>query len=307
MHAYLPVGNNYAGNIIISSAGLPDNLIATPNINVVPRPLNVTGLSASNKIYDGSRTATITGTPVLVGLIGSEVVTLSGTPIGHFYDSVPATNGVLVTGLSIAGPDAANYTLRELWLVASISPNAPSDLTAVVRPYPNVELNWSDIVGEEKYQIFRKTATDTGYTQISEVAANTTTYTDTGLTSGVTYFYVIRGFVMLDESDDTLFSANSNEASVLVTMPSSLQTVLGNNFSIYPNPSADRVFFTLPNISGEVAIHITDLQGKLISTQVQNVQLNEVALISLQHLITGNYYIQFVTPQGVIVKTIIKE
>jgi hypothetical protein len=89
---------------------------------ITPAGLTVTGLSASNKAYDGTMTATITGTPGLVGLITGDVVNLDGTASGTFANkNVGTAKPVTITGLSISGTDAGNYNLTPPTLSADIT------------------------------------------------------------------------------------------------------------------------------------------------------------------------------------------
>ncbi|MCS6902641.1 MAG: YDG domain-containing protein, partial [Polyangiaceae bacterium] len=80
--------------------------------SITPASLNVTGLTANNKVYDCSTAATLSGSATLTGVVAGDDVTLSGTPSGAFADkNVGSNKSVAVTGLSISGADAGNYTL----------------------------------------------------------------------------------------------------------------------------------------------------------------------------------------------------
>src|SRR5262249_15108967 len=93
------------------------------NANISTDTLTISGLSASNKIYDGTTAATLTGTPALVGITANDQVSLSGTAIGTFVSrTVGSIKLVKVTGLILAGADAANYTLLQPSLRANITP-----------------------------------------------------------------------------------------------------------------------------------------------------------------------------------------
>jgi hypothetical protein len=48
------------------------------------KELTVSGLSASPKEYDGTTLASVSGTPVLVGVVGADAVSLSGSGVGSF-------------------------------------------------------------------------------------------------------------------------------------------------------------------------------------------------------------------------------
>ena len=98
----------------------PTNLAA----NITPATLAVSGLSASNKVYNAATDATLTGAPVTTPL-GNDVVTLTGTVTGAFLDkNVGNGKSVLVAGLAIntALGDGANYVLpTDMGLTANIS------------------------------------------------------------------------------------------------------------------------------------------------------------------------------------------
>ncbi len=85
--------------------------------------LAITGLSAADKVYDGTAAATLLGTAT-VAPIGSDVVTVGGTGAGSFADkNAGAGKPVTVSGYTLAGADAANYTVAQpLGLSATISP-----------------------------------------------------------------------------------------------------------------------------------------------------------------------------------------
>ncbi|MFI5137487.1 MAG: YDG domain-containing protein [Sphingobacteriales bacterium] len=100
--------------------------ISTGTLVVAAKALTITGAAASNKVYDGTTTATITGT--LSGIVGSDIVTLNGT--GTFA-SANVANGIAVTSTStLGGANAGNYTLTQpVGLTANIT-GAPLTVTA---------------------------------------------------------------------------------------------------------------------------------------------------------------------------------
>ncbi len=86
------------------------------------KALSVTGLTAQNKVYDTTLSATLTGTPALSGVVGSDVVSLTGTAAGAFANpNVGTNNTVNVTSLSIIGANSGNYTLTQPTLTANIT------------------------------------------------------------------------------------------------------------------------------------------------------------------------------------------
>ena len=93
------------GNYILG----PINFSATASIT--PRPLIISGITATNKVYDGKTDATlVTSGVVLTGLVGGDVVSTSAIK-GAFADkNVGIGKKVSLTGLILTGGDAVNYT-----------------------------------------------------------------------------------------------------------------------------------------------------------------------------------------------------
>lgn len=88
---------------------------------ITPRQLEASGIVARDKVYDGSRSATLGGT--LAGILEGDNVSLDGA-VGQFDDkNVGTAKNVTVTGATLAGADAGNYRLGETGSVrASITP-----------------------------------------------------------------------------------------------------------------------------------------------------------------------------------------
>src|SRR5207245_5087370 len=67
-------------------------------------------VTADNKVYDGTTSATI-ATRSLTGVLGSDAVSLSGGTASFASKTVGAAKTVNVSGLTLSGTDAANYQL----------------------------------------------------------------------------------------------------------------------------------------------------------------------------------------------------
>lgn len=96
-----------------TQAGDGSSEAATPvsrSFTVSKKNLGLTGLSAS-KDYDGLNTATITGTPSITGVVGSDSVAVSGTPSGTFATANAGSQNVNISGLSLTGAQASYYQL----------------------------------------------------------------------------------------------------------------------------------------------------------------------------------------------------
>ena len=81
--------------------------------NITPASLSVTGVTAVNKVYDATRTATLLGTAAVTGLLTDDV-SLTGTVAASFADkNVGTAKPVTVTGYALTGTDAANYSVLQ--------------------------------------------------------------------------------------------------------------------------------------------------------------------------------------------------
>lgn len=103
-----------------------------------------------------------------------------------------------------------------------ISSNTVTDLNATSLD-SNVNLNWSAISGVTSYNIKRSTTAGGPYTTIASGVTNTS-YTDSNVTNGTTYYYVVTAVSPSDESP------NSNEVSAVPTnmAPSNLTATAGD-------------------------------------------------------------------------------
>jgi len=85
----------------------------TANYTVGQLALTMTGATATNRVYNGSTVDALAGTPSIAP-IANDVVSLSGTGTGTFADpNVGNGKAVTVSGYTLSGADAGDYTLVE--------------------------------------------------------------------------------------------------------------------------------------------------------------------------------------------------
>jgi len=116
-------GKTVTSGMTITGAASGNYTVAQPVLtaNITAKELTVTGAAASNKVYDGALTATITGGS-LVGKVGADVVTLATATSGTFA-SADVANGIVVTpAMTLTGAASGNYILEQPSLSADITP-----------------------------------------------------------------------------------------------------------------------------------------------------------------------------------------
>ena len=123
------LGGADAGNYVLNSA-------STGRATITPRAIAATGVSALDKVYDGTRAAMLTG--ALSDIVAGDSVTLEGAS-GLFADKhAGAAKTVTIAGATLGGADAGNYRLQDAGpLLAAITPRpiAATGLTALDKVY----------------------------------------------------------------------------------------------------------------------------------------------------------------------------
>jgi hypothetical protein len=112
------LGGTKGGNYVLDVAP-----IATPTAtaSISPRPVTVTGATATPRVYDGTTAVTVSGA-ALAGVVPGDAVSLVGATTGNASVRDAGTRTV-ATAMTLAGADAANYAL-----------SAQPTLTVVISP-----------------------------------------------------------------------------------------------------------------------------------------------------------------------------
>jgi len=151
-------------------------------------------------------------------------------PTGITFLDATLTNGTkyfyVVSALNTAGESSNSAEVSATPTAPQTPPPAPTNLQAT-SGNAQVSLAWSASTGAASYNVKRSTTSGGPYTRIASPAS--ANYTDTGLTNGTKYFYVVSAVDSAGES------ANSPEASATPTAPAAppptptnLQATAGN-------------------------------------------------------------------------------
>jgi hypothetical protein len=124
------IGTNIAvtvSGLTLSGPNAANYTLAQPSdltANITPAALTVTGITASDKVYDGTTAATLNvAGATLQGVTNGDAVTLdTSAAAGAFGDPNAGTaRSVTVSGLTLSGTNAANYTLTQPKTTANIT------------------------------------------------------------------------------------------------------------------------------------------------------------------------------------------
>ena len=125
--------------------------------DITAKELTITGITGSDKVYDGTTATTASGTATLVGVASGDDVSLGGSPVFTFASANIGTDITINTsGYTISGTDSGNYTLTQ--------PTLSGDITAK-------ELTITGITGSDKVYDGTTAATASGTATLVGVAS----------------------------------------------------------------------------------------------------------------------------------------
>lgn len=136
----LALGGADAGNYTITQ---PSGITA----NITPSPLTISGLSANNKEYDRTTTSTLTGTPVLNGIINSDDVSINGSGTAAFTNmNIGTAKPITVSGYTLSGTKAVNYSLIQPTTITADIIAKTLTITGAVAQNKNFDGNTNAII-----------------------------------------------------------------------------------------------------------------------------------------------------------------
>ena len=172
----ITLGGNDAGNYTLSSDS------ATATADITAKTVTVSGITASNKVYDGNTSATIeTSGAAISDIVGNDDVTIDVANATGTFDTknVGTDKTVTITGIALGGADKDNYTLTSDSANATASITASSNINASVNETQNVVVGVGDFT--------EPTFTGVTVNGVAETVAGTVTYT-IGDNSGMDYY-----------------------------------------------------------------------------------------------------------------------
>jgi len=167
----------------------------------------------------------------------------------------------------IVGKTMANRTSTgPVWMFTTLggvpAPPAPTGLQAVSVSPTRINLQWSDVAGEEGFKVERKLSASTTWSQIAVLPANVAAYEDggSGLASNTAYHYRVRAF--------TTGGNSGYSNTVAVTTPS--PTLSPNDIVLYANDASAIVGrwtrVADPAAAGGTRLNNADVSGATITT-----------------------------------------
>lgn len=190
-------------------APVPTNVAATGGVGVI----NITWSASVGATSYNVKRATVSGGPF---------AQLTSTSSLAYADSSAAAGTTYYYVVSAVAPDGESANSAAVSAAVVTVPSAPTNLVATPGD-GQVGLAWNASSGATDYRVKRSTTPGGPYTQIATPAA--TTYTDTAVTNGTTYYYVVSATNIAGES--------ANSAQVIAT-PTVIPTQFGTWINVTP-------------------------------------------------------------------------
>ncbi|MGO8670870.1 MAG: fibronectin type III domain-containing protein, partial [Capsulimonadaceae bacterium] len=197
----------------ITIAGIPTGLTPTAGVNQVALTwTSVTG-AAFYAVYSGTVSGGESATPIATGVTASSYTNTGLTAGTTYYYKV--------TAVDAAGTSAESTEVSAT--PTGAPPTTPTGLTATGGT-AQVALAWTAGTGATSYNIYRGTAS--GGESATAVASGITlvSYTNTGLSAGVAYFYKVAAV----NAYGTSAQSTEATASTLAGVPAGLTATAGN-------------------------------------------------------------------------------
>ncbi len=297
----------------IMGADSPNYSLSQPDADVADitaKELTITGLSIQDKQYDGTSSATISGTAILNGIVSGDDVSLNtASLLAAFADAnVGTAKDVSVSGLSTSGVDQSNYSLT--------LPSLSADITAVeiVIAADDNSKNYNDtdpvltyivtsgsLVGSDNFTgtLERETGENAGTYSINQGTLSLSSNYNISFTPGV--FTINKAANTIDftldvtsyylsETDQIILSASSTSGLAVSFSSSdeSIVSVSGNTLMV--------------NSFGEVTITASDAGGTnyeaasdvsvviIIAVEVIQKGTNMLLVNNIKNVFTANSY-----------------
>ena len=260
-------GNNstFGDTSVQASVANPDSLSAFASVRSSDGALTVMVINKQQ----GS-------TPVTVSLANFsnagtaqawQVNSASQTSIAHLADLTVTSNAISTTVPS------QSITLFVIPAGKNVSvPTAPTGLAATVGS-GTVTLTWNASGGATSYTVKRGSVSGGPYTAVANVGSSPTTYTDSGLTNGTTYYYVVTG------TNSAGTSPNSAELPATPIAPPTFTS----SATATPNPVTQGTATT-------ISATVNDTANTLTNGNVQIMVLDPTGAVALTQNFTGQNF-----------------
>ncbi len=278
----LPSGTTYYYKVSATKGGVESELssppVSAPSIPDTPTGVTATATSSSSITVSWSSVTGATGYRVYryAGSYATSYDDMYTTSYTSYTNNTGLSSGTTyyyrVSAYNSSGEGSqSSYVSAETPVV----PATPSNVTATATSSSSITVSWSSVTGATGYGVYRYNGTS--FVLWATTSSTSTTYTNTGLSSGTTYYYAVSAYNDGGESSQSSYVSATPAAPVAVfteTFESSINnwvlvngtqtnkwmrgtaTSYGGSYSVYISNNSSANSYTISPASVVSVVHI---------------------------------------------------
>jgi hypothetical protein len=213
-----------------------------------------------------------TETKYSVGInVAADSVFSAFTDVGNYENNNTETTAKAINVsdkiVSYLHKNDIDYYKIKLGSTAPTAPAAPASISATRQSPTSISISWSPVSDASGYYVYRATSSSTTFTRIREITGSaSTSYTDSGLSSSTTYYYIVyayNNYGVSPRSDYATPSVSSTGISSITygSVSGGAWTLQGDEWRKSPvighgSVTKARIYFTTSTSNASIAIQL---------------------------------------------------
>jgi hypothetical protein len=167
-------------------------------------------------VFSGATAATETRYSLGIGVPADNNFT-GFTDLGNYESNNTENTATIINVsdkiMSYLHKNDIDYYKINLGSTAPSALPAPSSVSASAQSSSSISISWNSVSGATGYYIYRSTSSGGTYDYL--VSTSSTSYTNTGLSSGTTYYYKVSAYNSYGESSQSSYTSATTSSSVI--------------------------------------------------------------------------------------------
>lgn len=220
--SYESIGTGSTGNVWGTNMwwGTSSTSTGLPGTKIIQNPQYVSPASGNLNIQS-------TSPAINAGLLSPDITTWTSSFWDTYYPpsgNIPVNGAVDINNEPRIQSSAIDLGADEFGGGTVTIPSAPSALTAAASSTSQINISWTDNANNETgFAIERSLSSTTGFAPLITVSSNVTSYQNTGLSAGTTYYYRVTA---TNSASTSAYSNVASATTVTVVIVPSAPTAL---------------------------------------------------------------------------------
>jgi len=193
-HSSLTAGTTYYYKVAAVNSGgegSKSDVVFATTPPLAPTDVTAKANSASSITIDWSSVTSAVSYNIYRGATYSGTYELVGTSATASYENIGLTANTAYY-YKVAAVNSGGESPQSSYVTATTLLAAPTGVTAVANSTSSITISWSSVAGATGYRVYRSGTSDGTYTEVG--SSSSTSYTNTGLTAGTTFYYKVAAY-----------------------------------------------------------------------------------------------------------------